>query len=91
MNTKTKLWIHKGLAALIGGGASAVTSTISAGMIAPDKFNLSGEFGATLKLALVTFGFNAFLSVMFYLKQSPLPPADGETSFITNPNPPSGG
>lgn len=88
MKDKTKLWIHKGLAALIGGGASAVTSTFAAGMIAPDKFNLTSQLGDTFKLAAVTFGINGFLSVMFYLKQSPLPPADGETEFVANPNQP---
>lgn len=87
MKEKTKLWIHKLVAAAIGGGAGAVTSTITAGMIAPDKFNLGGEVSNTVKLALVTFGLNAFLSVMFYLKQSPLPPADGETTFVEKKDP----
>lgn len=85
MKEKTRLWIHKLVAAAIGGGAGAVTSTITAGMIAPDKFNLSAESTNTLKLALITFALNAFLSVMFYLKQSPLPPADGETPEETKP------
>lgn len=88
MNTKTKLWIHKLLAALIGGGASAVTSSFAASAIAPDKFNLSGQFMDTLKLASVTFAMNAFLSVMFYLKQSPLPPANGDTEFLSKPSEP---
>ncbi len=66
-------WLYGLGNAVIGGGAGAVTSTFTAAMIAPDKFNLGGEFGNTLKLILATFMINGMLNLFFYLKQSPLP------------------
>lgn len=78
MRKKTKLWFHKLVSGAIGGGAGAVTSTITASIIAPSSFNLSSEIGNFFKLAGATFAVNAFLSVMLYLRQSPLPPASDD-------------
>ena len=83
MNTKSRKWLHGFFAAIIGGGAGAVTGAFGATAIAPDKFNLSGEFGNFLKLAALTFIINGFMSAMFYLRQSPLPPEDFDTTTIT--------
>ncbi len=73
MNLDLLGWLYGLGNAVIGGGAGAVTSTFTAAMIAPDKFNLGGEFGNTLKLILATFLINGMLNLFFYLKQSPLP------------------
>lgn len=68
-----ELWLRGLVASFIGGGASAVTSTLSANLIAPDKFNLTNQLGHFLELAGVTFLINGFVSLFFFLKQSPLP------------------
>lgn len=85
MSTKTRIWIHKLLATIIGGGAGAVTSTIASSMLAPDQFNLGTQLGHTVKLMAVTFVVNGALSMFFYLKQSPLP--DDDDTVIANPTP----
>lgn len=85
MNKKTKSWFHGLSAAIIGGGAGAVTASPIAAMIAPDKFNLTTHIGNFFLLAGITFGVNGFMAAMFYLKQSPLPPENGNTEFITKP------
>jgi len=74
MTQSTQQWIHGLAAAAIGGGASAVTATVTASMLAPDKFNLAGQLHNFMELAVITFLMNGFLSAMAYLKQSPLPP-----------------
>jgi hypothetical protein len=75
MNRSTAVWLHGLLAALIGGGASAVTSTFTASMFAPDKFNLSSYSGFlhVIGLIIATFVANGLLAAFFYLKSSPLP------------------
>jgi len=49
-------------------------------MLAPEKFNLAGQIGDFMALVGTTFIVNAVLSVMMYLKQSPLPPSENGTS-----------
>ncbi len=85
MNGKTKRWIYGLGSAVIGGGASAVTSGMITMGFAPDKFNLSSMEGLTHLFGLMVANFlvSGFLSGMYYLKQSPLPPED--TQFIPKP------
>lgn len=54
---------------MIGGGASAASSGISISTFAPGTFDTLH----LLRLMGGTFIVSAILSVMFYLKQSPLP------------------
>jgi len=68
-----KQWLHGLGAAFIGGGAAAVSASISASLIAPGKFNLHGGIWDLVELIFVTFGLNGLLTTMAYLKQSPLP------------------
>lgn len=73
MNQNTSSWLHGLIAALIGGGASAVTVGVTAPAIAPESFNLSSQLGHTAELAFGLFLVNGVMSAMAYLKQSPLP------------------
>jgi hypothetical protein len=85
MKDKTKVWFHRLAAAFIGGGASAVTSGLTAMGFASDKFNLNNVNGVfnVLGLAAANFVVSGFLSAMFYLRQSPLPP---EPTGDSNPS-----
>jgi hypothetical protein len=76
MSTKTELWLRNLAAAFVGGGAAAVTSGLTGMGFAPDKFNLNNANGIynLLGLMLANFIVSGILSVMFYLRQSPLPP-----------------
>lgn len=88
MNTKTERWLYGLGSAAIGGGASAVTSGLTSMGFAPDKFNMANASGIWHLLGLMVANFivSGFLSVMFYLRQSPLPPeSTGNTDIITKP------
>jgi hypothetical protein len=76
-------WLRGLVAAFIGGGASAVTSSITAAVIAPDKFNATTQLHSLLILMGTTFCASGAMSVMFYLKQAPLPDWDGVTDRRT--------
>lgn len=81
MKANVRRWLYGLSSAFIGGGASAVTSGITAMGFAPDKFNLTDMSGALRLLALVFVNFvvSGIFSTFFFLRQSPLPP---ETTFI---------
>lgn len=95
MNSRTKKWLYGLGSAVIGGGASAVVSGLTSMGFAPDKFNLQNMngIGHLFGLMLANFLVSGFLSAMFYLRQSPLPPeSTGNTDFITKQtNQPNGG
>lgn len=76
-------WLYGLGSAAVGGGAGAVVSGLTSMGLAPETFNLTTVEGAlkTLLAAGINFGAVGILSMAFYLKQSPLPPAE-ETSFI---------
>lgn len=73
-------WIYGAVSALVGGGASAITAAVAAGAIDPKAFNLHSQLKETLSLMAITFILNGTLSVCFYLKQSPLPKEENETT-----------
>lgn len=88
MTTKTRLWLHRLIAAFIGGGASAVTSGLTSMGFAPDKFNLTNAQGIFHLLGLMGANFivSGVLSVMFYLRQAPLPEeSTGNTETFAKP------
>lgn len=60
-----KNWAHGLVSALIGGAASS----ISAGMIDPETFNVNDGLTNVLKLAAVS----GIVTAAAFLKQSPLP------------------
>lgn len=85
MNIRTQRWLYGLGSAAIGGGASAVTSGLTSMGFAPDKFNMANAAGIWHLLALMFANFvvSGILSVMFYLRQSPLPP---ESTGNSDPN-----
>lgn len=88
MNNRTAHWLRGLGSAFISGGSSAVTSGVTSMGFAPDKFNLQNLSGLGHLLALMGANFlvSALLSVMFYLRQSPLPDEPtGNTQVITKP------
>jgi hypothetical protein len=76
-------WLYHLFFSAIGGGASAVTSTIGAVIIAPETFNAGGGLHKTLELMATVFVINALLALFYYLKQSPLPGVIETTSKMT--------
>lgn len=92
MTARVEKWLKGLIAAFIGGGAAAVTSGLTSMGFAPDKFNLTDLHGVLRVLGLMAANFlvSGFLSTMFYLRQSPVPPdSTGDTQTFTNPNPPA--
>lgn len=73
MKLDWKHWILGLVAAVIGGGAGAITSGIGASVVTPEQYN----FGAGLKHVLYLMAFNFVVSGIIagamYLKQSPVP------------------
>jgi hypothetical protein len=80
MTNQVRQWIHGLGAAVIGGGASAVTAGVTVSAIRPDTFNFAGQVWPTLELMLALFVVNGAVSAFAYLKQSPLP---AETLEVT--------
>lgn len=74
MLSTTRKWLHGLIAALIGGGASAVVAGVSVSAIKPADFNFAGQIIPTIELMGILFVVNGVLSAFAYLKQSPLPP-----------------
>lgn len=83
MNKNTSAWLHGLLAALIGGGASAVTSGVVLPAISPNSFNFAGQLLPLAKVMLGMFLVNGAISAFAYLKQSPLPAQTLEISETT--------
>lgn len=67
MNRNTKVWLHGLFSALIGGGASAVSSGVAIQFVSPQSAL------HTLELMGISFLTSGVMAVMFFLKQSPLP------------------
>jgi hypothetical protein len=75
-------WLYSLIQAFIGGGASSVTAAVTAGIIDPQKFNLTTGLKDTLYFMVVVFVLNGLINLFYFLKQSPLPPK--EEVNITN-------
>lgn len=67
MTQNTKTWLHGLFAALIGGGAGAVSSGIAIQFVSPQSAL------HTLELMGAAFVTSGLLAAFGYLKQSPLP------------------
>lgn len=67
------IWLRGLVAAFIGGGSGGATAGFTAMGIDPDHFNLSGGLRKMLLIVGATFLVNGVISMLAYLKQSPLP------------------
>jgi hypothetical protein len=85
MKSTTAKWLYGLGSAVIGGGSSAVVSGLTTMGFAPDKFNLSSSSGLWHLVGLMGANFvvSGFLSMFFYLRQSPLPPENFDTTTIS--------
>lgn len=66
-------WLKGLIGAGISGTAAAISSGISATMIAPDKFNMQDGLHSVLKLIAITATVSFITSITKYLSQKPLP------------------
>lgn len=84
MDKNTKKWLYGLGSAVIGGGSASVTAGITSMGIAPDKFNLQNisGIGHLLEMMIANFVVSGFMSMFFFLRQSPLP-TEFETTTVT--------
>lgn len=87
LSTNERIWLHGLAAAFIGGGASAVSGGFANSIVDPEHFNVHGGLAHLGEVMAVTFVVSAILSVMGYLKQSPIPPDAPGPSLSTYPPP----
>lgn len=79
------IWIRGVIAAFIAGGASAVTATVAASYIAPDRFNTGNQLHNFLALAGATFVIQGAIGAFAYLSKSPLPDLPSEPAQSSKP------
>jgi len=77
------VWFAGLVSAFLSGGAGAVTSGLSAIMIAPDKFNIQAGLENTLKLMAVNFIVAGCFGFFTRLQKSPLPDVIQTDTTIT--------
>jgi hypothetical protein len=81
-------WAYGLFAALIGGGAGAVTAAFSAMVLTPGQYSIGGDAGwNSLKLMALTFAVSGVIAAFAYLKQSPLPAIEQTTSVAVTTQP----
>lgn len=73
MTNNTRIWLHGLFAALIGGGASAVSGGFANIIVDPKDFNLGGGLMHLLETMGVMFVVGGVMNLTAYLKQSPVP------------------
>src|SRR5271166_3201450 len=73
-------WLRGLVAAVISGGASAVTSGVVVTMVDPQHFN-AGTSGFW-KIVVAMFAANAFMGGMLFLRQNPVPTAKTTTTTV---------
>jgi hypothetical protein len=78
--TDWRTWVRGLAAAIIGGGANAVTLMV----VDPQQFNFDAGMPSLWKVTLVS----ALLNAAFYLKQSPIPSRETAEAEALQPEPP---
>ena len=80
MRQKVKTWLHGLIGGAIGGGANAFVASL--GIAGADAIGVQVKtLDYQQMVAIFVTGF--VVSIMFYLKQSPLPPpSNGDTELI---------
>lgn len=82
MKEKTSKWLKSLIAAIVTGSSNAALSIL--GIPAANAvFNTNIPALTAKQLGLQVF-FGGFIGMCAYLKQSPVPPDDGNTNFFTN-------
>lgn len=73
-------WLYGIGTGFIGGGSGAVVAGLASMLLSPQTFNITTWAGAlrALSMMAVCFIVNGFISMFFYLKQSPLPPKESD-------------
>lgn len=79
MKRKVKVWLHGLIGGAVGGGANALVSTF--GIAGAESLGVPIK-SLDPKQAAVMFVIGFVMSAALYLKQSPLPPLNGDTDFI---------
>ena len=79
MKLNWEQWLLGLVAAVVQGGAGAVTAAIGASWVAPNEFNLSVGFAHTMELMGAVFVINGLLGFFSYLAKHPTPEWDGAT------------
>ena len=79
-----QMWLYGFFAALVGGGAGAVTAAFGAMLLTPGQYGTGGVAGwNSLKLMGITFLVSGVFSAFAYLSRSPLPPVDTTATVTT--------
>lgn len=86
MSRNVLLWVHGLVAAVIGGGAGAVSATIGVMTVDSKDWNMTDWPHAQhmLFLMFVVFTVNAAIAAFAWLSKSPIPPLDDSTAAVVH-------
>lgn len=86
MSRNVLLWIHGFAAAIIGGGAGAVSATIGVMTVDSKDWNMTDWPHAKhmLFLMCIVFFVQAAIAAFAWLSKSPLPPLDSDTAAVVH-------
>lgn len=73
--TTWRQWLRSLVAAIVGGGSSAVSSGIATIVIAPEKFSPTTQLKSFSELIATTFLIGAASHLFAFLQKSPVPDA----------------
>lgn len=76
-------WLYALFGAFIGGGSSAVTASLVAMGVTPDRYDLGLYLANTLKMMAGCFILNGIVGAILLLKQKPLPDIETEVTERT--------
>jgi hypothetical protein len=79
-----KKWIRSLASAAISSGAGAMSGAMGGTFARPDVFNTGAGLHDMLTLAAFTAGAGLIIGVANFLKQSPLPPPENETTVTVS-------
>lgn len=82
MKLRWDKWLYSLGSGIIGGGSGAVVAGLSAMLLAPQEFNVTTWSGVAKAFSMMAacFVINGLIAMFFFLKQSPLPPAEGDSN-----------
>lgn len=86
MTRKQKLWFYGLGSGFLGGMWTSIDSGLVVLIAAPDEFNFGDKTIKTLTTIAILGVLAGTKVAVAFMKQSPLPPLEGETEFIKNKN-----